>query len=131
MQTKICFENSKQLKDALLSALSRNLPQVFLQGLQEEFVKELSEKLTLDIQEQQCSAESIKLLKTIKTEITKEEFQKELAKGGYEPEYPLDVKNPVYKHTNGCKLEVNMWAEGGYRGCSPHIHVEYYLEKQV
>lgn len=131
MQSKICYESLEQLKSALFSALSRNLPQFFLQGLQEEFVRELSEKLTLDIQEQQCRAEGTKLLKTIKTEITEEEFQRELAKGGYKPKYPLDVKNPVYEHTNGSKLKVNMWAIEGYPGCSPDIHVEYYLEKQA
>lgn len=32
------------------------------------------------------------MTRTIKTEITEEQFQKELAKGGYEPEYPLEVK---------------------------------------
>ena len=78
----------------------------------------------------QNKAAGIKLLKTIKTEITEEEFQKELAKGGYEPEYPLDVKNPVYKHTNGSKLYVNMWAEANMAP-DAYIDVEYYLEKQV
>lgn len=132
MQSKICYENPEQLRSALFSALSRNLPQFFPPELQKEFVKELCEKLMLDIQEQQGNAKGTKLLKTIRRGISEEEFQEELAKGGYKPQCPLDVKNPVYEHTSGSKLEVNMWAIEGYPGCSPDIYIEYYyLEKQA
>ena len=90
-----------------------------------------SEKLTLDIQEHQGNAKGTKPLRTTRRGITEEEFQEELAKGGYKPQYPLDVKNPVYEHTSGSKLKVNMWAIEGYPQCGPNIHIEYYLEKQA